>query len=41
MQRRKRTHWVKPFIAVKSILSPCAPSISAKPVLVADKFVNF
>ena len=36
LQTRKRTHWVKPFIAVKRILSPSVPSISAKLALVAN-----
>ena len=41
MQRRKKIHWVKPLIAVKIVLGPFAPSISAKFALIADELVNF
>ena len=39
--KKKKNTLVKPFIAVKSVLSPCVPNISAKFDLVADELVNF
>ena len=39
--KKKKNTLVKPFIAVKSVLSACLPNISAKFDLVADELVNF